>query len=302
MNALRKISFWLVAALFASGFTARAFGHDAKVLRLVGTAEIQMPGQSEFTPLDKDAMVPQGATIRTGANSQVFLQVFSGGIAAITENSTVSVEKLALEKDGDTVTSQEAMLDLKQGNIVSTLDPTKKAINHYGIRTPKGVAAARGTTYTVTVGADHYTVVTTLSGDVTITNLTTGESVAVTAGTVSVNGSGPLTRTQVSSNPTVNALVVRSVAIAAAALAQVQDNAGGDFSANESRVAGGELTTLRATVATSLPQAADAVNTAVQLGVVPAAAQPGGGTQTPPGQTQSPVTPVDVSQVSPGGG
>ena len=40
---------------------------------------------------------------------------------------------------------------LKQGKVLSTLDPARKAINRYGVRTPKGVAAARGTVYAVRV-------------------------------------------------------------------------------------------------------------------------------------------------------
>jgi hypothetical protein len=298
MNALRKVSFWLIAGLLASGFAARAFGHEAKIVRVTGTATVVLPDGTS-TPAVKGVMVPQGATITTSASSQVFLEVFSGGIATIAENTTIGVEKLALEKSGDTVTSQEALLDLKKGSVISTLDPTKKAINHYGVRTPKGVAAARGTVYSVTVGEDQYTVETTLSGAVVITNTTTGTAVTVSSGGTSVNGGDALTGDQVAADSALNAVVTRSVAIAAAALAQVQNNTDGDFSSDQAATASGELSTLQQTVRDSLPQASNAVQTAVETGQVPAA-QPSTGGSQPQNQnpTQTPLTPVDVSQVS----
>lgn len=299
MKAFSKISFWLVAVLLASGFATRAVGHEAKIVKVVGSATVQLPGGAQ--PAERGMMVPEGATITTGPNAQVFLEVFSGGMATIAESSTVSVEKLAVEKNGDTVTSQEAMLDLKKGTVLSTLDPSKKAINHYGVRTPKGVAAARGTVYTVTVGDDEFTVETTLSGEVIITNLTTNETVSVASGSVSVtdnNTTQVLTGRQVAADPALNATVTRAVAIAAAVLSVVDNDPNGEFTTEQSNTAKGELQTLRATVARDLPQASDEVAQAVTQLVVPAAAADTGDSGKGKGKDETPVTEVDPNTVS----
>ncbi len=85
------------------------------------------------------------------------------------------------------VTQQTAILNLKSGNLVSTLDPANKRINNYGVRTPKGVAAARGTTYTVSVSQTG-THVATMSGRVTLTPVGGGTPIVIDIGTGVVVG------------------------------------------------------------------------------------------------------------------
>lgn len=170
MNSLKKLaSFWTVC-LLACGLATSVYAHDAKVVKLTGDVQVQLPGESEAKPLTADMAIPQGSTIITGPGAEVYVEALPGVVATIKANTTVSVEKLAIEQQGGVVTSQEALLDLKKGSIISTLDPTKKAINHYGVKTPKGVAAARGTVYGTTVtfdaGGEANTSVATLSGTV----------------------------------------------------------------------------------------------------------------------------------------
>ena len=172
MNIQRKVLSLFAAGLLMCGFVASAHAHNARVLKVSGDAEITLPGETAAKPLTPGTEVPQGATISTGDKSTVDLETFPGAVATINANASVVVEKLGLTKQGDLVTSQEALLDLKKGNVVSTIDPTKRAINHYGVRTPKGVAAARGTVFGVSVQIEG-TTVATMHGTVTI-NLPNG--------------------------------------------------------------------------------------------------------------------------------
>ena len=98
MNTLRKLLSVACIGLLLVGFVSNAQAHDARVAKITGTAEVQLPGETAFKSLAADMAVPQGATIRTAAGAQVFLEVFPGGIATIDSDSTVLVEKLALEK------------------------------------------------------------------------------------------------------------------------------------------------------------------------------------------------------------
>ncbi len=147
---------------------------EATVLRVQGSATVLLPGASDSVPLTVGMTVPTGATITTGAGSEVDLKPFAGGMTAVKANTRVDIEELSVNKSrSGKVTKQTAKLNLRSGNLISTLDPARKAINNYGIRTPKGVAAARGTVYAVSVNQTGSSVAT-LTGTVTLTPVLPG--------------------------------------------------------------------------------------------------------------------------------
>ena len=164
---------------------------EAVVLKLTGPAEAVFPGQTQPVSLKVGDKLPQGTTITTSSTSEVDVQVFPGTTATIKAGSKVDIEKLALSSSNGVVTKQSSVINLKVGSVVSDLDPAKKSINDYSIRTPKGVAAARGTIYVVYVFSDGSTVTYVARGSVTFVNPTTGKSVTVNAGfAVKVDASG----------------------------------------------------------------------------------------------------------------
>jgi hypothetical protein len=170
MRHLKSIFSLFTAVALAGLLASSAFGHEGKLVKVIGSVEVQLPGQPA-RPATVGMTIPEGTVIQTRSDGQAFLETFNGGVAAIGKNSSVAVEKLSVVKQGDQVVKQEAMLNLKAGNIVSTLDPAKKNINNYAVRTAKGVASARGTVYSVNVS-----------------NLT-GDSVSALTGTVEVTSS-----------------------------------------------------------------------------------------------------------------
>jgi hypothetical protein len=174
-NSTASLRLGKTFSFFAAGvlgvlFASSAPGHEGKLVKFSGSVEVQLPGQPS-QPATVGMMIPEGTVILTKSDGRALLETFSGGVAAIGKNSSVSVAKLNVVKKGDQVVTQEALLDLRAGNIVSTLDPAKKLINNYAVRTAKGVASARGTVYSVTVSN------------------VTGDSVAALTGTVEVTSS-----------------------------------------------------------------------------------------------------------------
>ncbi|MSU48984.1 MAG: hypothetical protein EXS37_07855 [Opitutus sp.] len=256
----KLLALTVAAALLAmTGARAAETATKALVLKIIGSsAQVLLPGASAATVLAEGAQLPEGATIITGAGTEVYLKPFEGAVSTIKENSTVGLEKLSVESSGGTVSQQTATLDLKSGNIVSSLDPAKKKINNYGVRTPKGVAAARGTTYTVSLDGGTYTIVTG-TGTVTITpEEIPGQPppvpVSIAAGKVSVgnvNGGAPAAASTFSA--AYQAVINRAAAIAVAAVAVV--------SANPTRfgviaaTASGELSGVMTTVVQDVPNA-----------------------------------------------
>ncbi len=159
---------------------------EAVVLKTKGDVQAVLPGQSVPTAVKAGDKLPEGTVIETADKSEVEIQVFSGTVAKIEAGSKVDLSKVSISTENGAITKQTALLNLRIGTVVSTLDPSKKAINDYSIRTPKGVAAARGTRYTVSVSATGEVRTFVARGQVVFLNTVTGQSVTVPNGYVVV--------------------------------------------------------------------------------------------------------------------
>ena len=186
--------------------------NEATVLKVTGTATATMPGGAPQT-LRVGDKIQQGATVNTAAGAEIHIQPFSGSISTIKENSSVSLDKLALDtNNAGRLTKQTALLSLKSGNVVSTIDPKNRDINDYGVSTPKGVAAARGTSLTVITDATNNVTVTANADSVIFTDNVTGQSVTIAQGQVTYTPVGSTVQvtvpiSQVANVPSVAAAV-----------------------------------------------------------------------------------------------
>jgi hypothetical protein len=187
---------------------------EGTVIRVTGQAKILLPGRTEAVDLTADMKVPQGATITTGAG-EVYLQAHTGTVATIQANSTVNLEQLSVTSEGGTVKQENTLLALKSGNLISNIDPTKRAVNNYGVRTPKGVAAARGTSFSVSVSAGGFNIAATADA-VTFTT-STGAAYTISAGMISITLPGGATQPAIplaqaaASNPAIAQVVADAV-------------------------------------------------------------------------------------------
>ena len=245
------------------GLAASAFAQttEATVTKITGTASAKLPDGSTVA-ITQGMKLPQGAEIITGAASQVTVQAHEGIVAIAAANTTITVEQLSVSPTG----VRNATLSLKSGNLASSLDPTKKSTNNYAVRTPKGVAAARGTTYSVAFDGVTYSV-TVVAGVVQSFSMT-GASVNVSIGQVSSSSTGegaPTTQTlaeAVAANPSAG----EGLALLAAAVASVSTNIA-DVSAVIGTIASQAGTTQAATnaIATATASAAATAATNTNL-------------------------------------
>jgi hypothetical protein len=161
---------------------------QALVLQVSGLAQWHGSEGSPTAVLAVGDKLPVGAEIVTAGEAQVYLQTFVGAVANIQPNSDVVVERIDSLTAGTTVYGRTSVLNLKKGTLVSMIDPAKRNINHYSIRTPKGLAQAKGTSFAVTVGDTDMSVAATAD---TVTFTTpTGATYAVTAGNVTITPPG----------------------------------------------------------------------------------------------------------------
>ncbi len=193
----RKLTllFTALVGLAVSAF-AQSTATEATVARVTGTVTATLADGSTVT-VTEGTKLPQGATITTGDKSEAFLVSHGDTTSVIAANSVVEIAELSTTSAGGKVTEQKATLDLKSGNLVAKLNPAKKSVNQYAVRTPKGVAAARGTVFTVQYKGGTYSIAV-VNGVVTVLPPTASNvfQAAMDGGGVSVNAGQAMIATQ----------------------------------------------------------------------------------------------------------
>lgn len=204
----------LVLAVFVTSLMS---AQSATVFRMTGakSASVLLPDANDETPLSEGQSVPEGSLITVGAGTKLFLRTFQGAITTADANTVFVIETVEKTEDDRETTT----LELRSGNLVATLDPTKRGIHDYGVRTPKGVAAARGTNFTISVdGLD--VVVTVSEGEVSFDIPELPVPVVLVPGTASTGGaSQSLAQAVQNSDPATVAKINTALQAAAAAVA-----------------------------------------------------------------------------------
>jgi hypothetical protein len=159
MKSIRLTFTFIAAAVGALVASAQQAPVEAVISSFVGTVTVTAPGATAAVPAVVGQKLPEGSTVITGEGSNVLIQSHEGITTGLGEKATVVVGTHSVNAEG----VRTAVIDLKTGTTVSVLDPSKRKINNYGVRTPKGVAAARGTTYSTTVQLNGQEVVVTVN-------------------------------------------------------------------------------------------------------------------------------------------
>jgi hypothetical protein len=144
----------LAAALLLAGAGVPAVLAQAltgKVTLVAGTVEYAAPGGG-YQAVARGDILAEGTTVRTGPGSRAVIVAGPGAAIRIGPGSTVILSNLALEQALAGATSADDMLiDIKEGTVSALIDRAKQPGANFQVRTPQGVAAARGTIYAVTV-------------------------------------------------------------------------------------------------------------------------------------------------------
>lgn len=191
-RSLAKLGLVLLASLTAVSVMAQAVEKTVKVIRVSGGARYQAPG-GQWQEIKQGDELRPGTVVQTAKGGTLDLllngtvkaplaspnsissgtgQTFptpsfpgnpTGSVIRLYGDTVLSIDKLSVSGEGaDQVT--ETMLDLRAGKIFGSTMKVKGA-SKYEIKLPNGVAAVRGTIYTV--GADGSVAV--MSGSVFVT-------------------------------------------------------------------------------------------------------------------------------------
>ena len=169
-----------MGALVASAQQAPA---SAVLTQVSGDVTVTVPGSTAAKPAVVGQKLPEGSTVTTAGGSIAIVESFEGIETGLASSTTAVIGTHSVNAQG----VRTAVIDVKQGSSISVLDPSKRAVNNYSVKTPKGVAAARGTTYSTTVklnGSDVVVTVDTLTGLVNFAGTDVAAGNSGTAGVV----------------------------------------------------------------------------------------------------------------------
>ena len=135
--------FALLLVLNGHGSAADANG---LVSVAVGTVTLIPADGGAELPLKVGDAVPIGSTVKTGVASRAVIKTTKQSAVRIAENSQAVFMELV-----DSDATPKVLIDLKAGSMGALIQPQSQAVMDFKIKTPTGIAAARGTMYAVSV-------------------------------------------------------------------------------------------------------------------------------------------------------
>jgi hypothetical protein len=136
--------FWAEPVTSPDGSTPHVASNEMKLVAVHGSVSVKMPDGTVQHGIN-GMLVPPGAMVSTAAASSA--AVFSGGVNSerLLPNSGMVVNQTM---DGSV---RHTTVDLQKGSVFARVGKRAGETQQYEVRTPDGVAAARGTEYAVTL-------------------------------------------------------------------------------------------------------------------------------------------------------
>ena len=213
MKTLRWIA--LVLASLPLLMRGEELTQTAKLIAVNGSVSIALPNGGGSAAVGTE--LPVGTAVTTSGGGQATIKFFDGTIAIVQPDTNVAIQTHTITSEGGVVQKENTQLDLRSGGVVASLDPAKKNLTNFRVRTPKGVAAARGTVFAVRVTQSTSNAsVTTMSG--TVTYITDQGEITVAFGQVSTGSTALSVADAVKANPNLAKDIVDSAALVATAV------------------------------------------------------------------------------------
>ena len=156
-----------------------------RVIFVSGQASLQRPDEPALRPVVKGETVIIGTRIVTGADGRVILTPMPGVKSIVAPNTTILLESVSEVRTSETNVTHQAVIELKEGAIVSDLHKPEGVSYDYSIRTARGLAGARGTTFTVGMNAAGIQTIVVAHGSISI-SLLDGSKALLTPGQLSI--------------------------------------------------------------------------------------------------------------------
>ena len=146
MKTFTLLALSLLVTMVLSSTTLYAEPESGKVTVAVGDVQVIAKAGDAPVAIKAGDKVAIGSTIKTGAGARAVVVITSRSAIRIAENSEVVLEVI-----DETVLPKKVTIDLKDGSLSALLKPNAAGELDFQVRTPSGVAAARGTFFSVAV-------------------------------------------------------------------------------------------------------------------------------------------------------
>ena len=145
MKVLISPAIWLAVGIVGC-IPLKAAPESGNVTVAVGEVKVTPPDGGAAQPLKAGDKVVVGSTVTTGADSRAVIVMTTQSAIRVAANSEVVINQL-----DNSETEPKVLLDLKSGSLGALLKPDAEVSMDFKIKTPSGIAAARGTYYAVVV-------------------------------------------------------------------------------------------------------------------------------------------------------
>lgn len=153
MNKLYSIILLTVIISCASWSVSKAADMKVTADKVTGSVEVQAPGAASWAPLSDGAIVPQGATIKTGVNSSAMLKWAAGNVAKIPALSRIKLDEVSRSNAG----AEKSSLNIQQGKVFAHVKKLETSDSKFELKTPTAVAGVRGSDVFGTAGIEGST-------------------------------------------------------------------------------------------------------------------------------------------------
>lgn len=203
----------LLALALPFGLRAEDSARPAKLVAINGQVTFTLPGGNS-APVTVGTVLPVGTAITTSPGALATVEFFDGTVTIVQPESDVTIAEHSITKESGE-NKENTLLDLRAGGVVNSLDPAKKKVTNFKVRTPKGVAAARGTVFAVRINNTGSSV-TTMAG--TVTFVTDQGEFTVAFGQVSGGSGVSSVADAVKGNPNLAKDILEATAMVATAV------------------------------------------------------------------------------------
>ena len=157
---------------------------SAQVVAVMGSAHVQLPGQTQPQTVTPGMTLGYGTHLSTDANASLTLEFADGSRVLMQEDSALDLDQMSAYGRTGMV---DTRLRLQHGRVSSAVTPMTGVAAHFSVETPGTISSVRGTHFRVAADGDH-TQTEVLTGRVDVAGdhahvlVPTDEGVAVTDG------------------------------------------------------------------------------------------------------------------------
>jgi hypothetical protein len=131
---------------------------------VTGSVEVRPEGEEKWAPIQKDTVLNEGDTIRTGPDSKMITVLGKQLIIAVEPESDLELDTLQKSEKED----MNVKVNLSKGQIWNDVGKLRSKDANFYVTTPQAVTGVRGTIFTVQAGLDEKTTVAVVDGGVKV--------------------------------------------------------------------------------------------------------------------------------------